>query len=143
MVDAHVFILAREKTFAKSTVVQMLGRGCRSFGVPEGTYYTCLMHESANVWRQLEAQETEFKEGARHLGQFFKHYDKMTLDGKKVCYTFFLEGYWMSTKTYVREQCTAVYKQLYPNETTNEVKIDKQTIEQQLAAADGPNDFVL
>ena len=39
--DAFVMILSIEKNLPWSVVNQMVGRGCRSFGVADGCYYTC------------------------------------------------------------------------------------------------------
>lgn len=76
--DAHVFILAREKDFALSDVTQMIGRGCRSFGVAEGFYYSPFLKGTADLERVLESYEPDYMDGPLHLKALYGRYSQLT-----------------------------------------------------------------
>ena len=57
MKDAHVFICAVTGDFPLDEAIQMLGRGTRSFGESEGTYYSLYASKAGNLKRYLKGLE--------------------------------------------------------------------------------------
>ena len=47
--DAYVVIVSSGKEITMSEVQQMLGRGCRSFGIAQGCFYTTAYKPNMNV----------------------------------------------------------------------------------------------
>jgi hypothetical protein len=116
MKDAHVFIVGLTKDFSLDETTQMLGRGTRSFGVSQGTYYSVTAQKQGNLKKYLKTLEPNFRDGAKHLKQLYARWATMSQDNKSLMMLMFKANDWMITKSYMQDHYSSVFKVLYPDE---------------------------
>ena len=103
----------------------------------EGTYYTCRVHQEANLKKLLETYEMEFWDGAKHLRRLYERFNSLTPAQKGIVMEFFNSGKWRITKQNMKEQFTAVFQLMYPEEPTNAIQMDDATFARELGTAYG------
>jgi hypothetical protein len=141
--DAHVFIHAVQEKLSWTEVNQMLGRGCRTFGTPEGTYWSSSLHEKVDIKTQLMENEKKYHDGARHLRKLWDKWAAIPAGKRSLVQQFFTGNYWLCSKGQFRQNYTATFELLY-DERPNKSSEDKQDdIKKKLQDAAALNEFTL
>lgn len=97
-VDAHTLILAREKGIPWSEKVQMAGRGCRSQGVAQATYFTYVLDKDSPFEDSLKSLEFVVHEGAELLKLAYDRWGKLNAFQRAQVTKAFDNNGWMEKK---------------------------------------------
>lgn len=116
MKDAHVFICAVTGDFPLDEATQMLGRGTRSFGESEGTYYSSTAMKAGNLKRYLKGLERDTKDGARHLKALYDNFSNIPSNLMSHAQAMFSKRKWWISKYEVKNDFRQLFDVLYPND---------------------------
>mgnify|MGYP003336363124 CR=1 FL=1 len=127
--DAFVMILSIKINLPWSVVNQMVGRGCRSFGVADGCYYTTQLTQSCNLKDTLSNFEPNLKEGAKIVDALYKKGEVLNPNELKSMRTVFeSEDNWMRRLADFRHAHPAQYNLLFPKGHLNEADAEVENI---------------
>jgi len=115
--DAYVIIASQGDGFPHSIVNQMLGCGCRSFGVANGAYLTCRLHRSVHLEEILKSLEPDFKQGAAMLDYLYTGYTDLNSVQKKTFRQFCLTEKWRMKVKDFEEREPKVFRLLTGGDT--------------------------
>lgn len=111
--DACVLVLATDKGFKWSEVNQMLGRGCRSFGISRGVYFTSLFPKNYNMESQLALNEKNYYDTHKIVGRLLETYKNIPVEKRSVLATAFNGDTWKTTESTFKAKHSAAAALIY------------------------------